>query len=40
MKTIVAGSLLLAWLIWSFGALWHFEARDAVAATLCSFVKQ
>jgi hypothetical protein len=34
-KTRIACSLLLAWLVWSLGALWHFEARDAFLNTLC-----
>ena len=40
MKKFAVASLIAGWLICSFGALWHFEARDALFATLCSAFKK
>jgi hypothetical protein len=40
MKKSIAGWLLFAWLIWSLGALAHFEARDAATLTVCSYPRK
>ena len=40
MKKLLGVSLLSIWIGMSLGALWYFEAREALFATICSIVRK